>query len=79
MTINDRGMFEWCEAQRALAADMSDAEIAKFLLKDVLTSIGMAESEFACSDADSAAYNKERGVVREAAYRLARLRNYEQR
>ena len=71
-------MFEWGESQRALAAGMSDAEIANFLLKDVLISIGAAESELACSDADGAAYNKERGVVREAAYRLARLREHEQ-
>ena len=75
--VTDAKMFVYCEAQRALASPMSDQQLAQALLDDILASIGAAENEYAVGDADHEAYNRERGIVREAAYRLAKLRDYE--
>lgn len=70
-------MFEWAERQRALAMSMTNAELARALLDDIISSVGAAESEYAVSTDDYAAYARERGILREAAYRLAGLREYE--
>jgi len=74
--MTDAGMFEWAEAQRKLAEPMSDAELAKSLL-GIIRSVGAAESEFSVTQEDSKEYEAEVGVLREAAFRLAGLRQYE--
>jgi hypothetical protein len=75
--ISNAEMFEWAEKQRALASHMSDAELARAVL-EVMGSVSAAESEFSSgSKEDTATYNMERGVLREAAFRIAKVRDYE--
>jgi hypothetical protein len=76
--MSDADMFEWAEAQRALASGMSDEELARALLKDPMNCVGSAEGEFAVSEDDAKQYRFARAVIREAAYRLAKVRDYEE-
>lgn len=74
--LSDQELFEHSESERSLALNMTNDELSKALL-GVIGSIYAAESEFCVSDSDYEAFRKERGVVREAAYRLAKIRAYE--
>ena len=73
----DKALFDWAEAQRALAVDMSNAELARALLDEIMSDVNATEDEHGGSDAMRAVYEKERGILREAAYRLAGVRDHE--
>lgn len=75
--VSDAEMFEWAETQRALASSLTDAELAAVLIGEVMASVGAAAIEYDVTKEDSAERDKERGALREAAYRLAKLREYE--
>ena len=75
---SDLEMFEWAEAQRAKASTMSNDDLARALLLDVMGSVGLAEGDHSCSKEDASAYDKQRGVLREAAFRLAGIKDYDQ-
>lgn len=66
-------MFNHCEKERALASQMTNEELAAHLLSDVINDIDAAESEFGGEDQ----CRLDRGAVREAAYRLAGIRDYQ--
>lgn len=64
----DEEMFAWHEQDRALASAMTNEELARYLLDNVIGAVVMAEQS------RGGDWNKECGAVREAAYRLAGLR-----
>lgn len=57
------------EGERELAVDMSDTDLGRFLLDEVLTDLHRAEQEFAWNDEGYRHYAHSRGAVREAMYR----------
>ncbi len=71
----DEEMFQWAEKQRNLAKSMSSEALACALLDDVMRSVAAARSELSTDDGE--AYDRLCGVLREAAFRLADVRQYE--
>ena len=74
--ISNEEMFEYAEKERALASPMTDAELAVALL-GVIGSVIAAEQEFVCDDEGHEDCRRERGVLREAAFRLGKILAYE--
>ncbi len=68
--ITNAEMFAWGEAQRARASHMNNTQLAAALLNEPMWMIGTAEAELSVDISDAM------GVVREAAYRLAGVRDY---
>ena len=62
-------MEDHFEDERKLAVDMSDADLGKMLLGEVLSDIHQAEGEFACCDEHHEEYARDCGAVREVVYR----------
>ncbi len=61
-------MEDHFEGERKLAATMSDADLGRFLLCEVLNDIRSVEQEFAYKAEHHKAYARDRGVVREVVY-----------
>lgn len=74
--ISQKELFDHGEAERAMASAMTNEELAKELLTKLLGAVYAVEIEFRADDADY--YKKQRGVLREAAYRLANVRSHEE-
>lgn len=78
MRYTTKTMFEWAEAQRALASGLSNEVLATALLEEPMICIGAAESEFSVGRDEAASYDLARGILREAAFRLAKVRSYDE-
>lgn len=74
--ITQKELFDYAEAERAMASKMTNEELAEELLTELIGAVYAVETEFGFNDADF--YQKQRGVVREAAYRIANVRAHEE-
>jgi hypothetical protein len=71
--MTDEELFASFEKDRALASKLTDVELAQYLLDHIIGAVLAAQQEFGGGEGA----DMEIGAVREAAYRLGRLRELE--